>query len=77
MLACVSDCDQISGNPSNNSGAKQLYSFPKGPRFLHYKKPHNPNISYEARSDFSAQKNYGRSGGFGVPDRPELFPQKE
>ena len=77
MLACVTDCEQIRGNPSNNSSAKQLFSFPKGPRFLHYGRPANPNISYKAQSDFSNRKTFGKSNGFGVSDRPELFPQKE
>ena len=47
MLACVSDCDQISQHPTNTSSAKQLFSFPKGPRFVHYKKPYNKEVGYD------------------------------
>jgi len=73
MLSCVTDQEQISNNPSNNSLSKQLFSFPKGPRFGHYTKGYNPNVAYNAPSEFQKQKVYGETKGFGVA-RPELFP---
>lgn len=73
MLSCVTDPEQISNNPSNNSLSKQLYSFPKGARFLHYKKACNKEVSYEAQSQFKIQRVYGQTLGFGVA-RPDLFP---
>ena len=73
MLTCVTNQDQISQNPSNTSLAKQLYTFPKGPRFVHYTKGYNREVSYEAPTQFKKPKNFGKSLGFGVA-RPELFP---
>ncbi len=35
MSIVESDCYEIATNPLNNSKAKQLYSFPQGPRFSH------------------------------------------
>ena len=52
MLACVTDCEQISHNPTNSSTTKQLYSFPKGRRFLHYKQPYNREVGYDLPSGF-------------------------
>lgn len=75
MLSCVTDCEQICSNPSNNSNSKHLFSFPRGPRFLHYKKAYNDNI-YESQSDFRKMRNFGERTSFGVA-RPELFSQKE
>ena len=49
MLSCVTDCEQICHDPTNHSSSKQLYSFPRGPRFVHYKKPYSDNI-YETTS---------------------------
>ena len=74
MLACVTDCEEISQNPTNNSRSKQLFSFPKGKRFLHYPQPYNNILSYGQKSDFAINKLYGKSSGFGVGGRPELFP---
>ena len=74
MLSCVTDCDQISQHPNNTSGSKQLFSFPKGERFLHYRKPYNNLISYEAPSAFKKTRVVGQTQGFGVSQRPELFP---
>ena len=79
MLACVSDCDQICSNPTNNSKSKQLFSFPKGKRFSHYKIPYNKEICYELPSEFIKKDIpvHGKSTQFGIGDRPDIFPQKE
>ena len=74
MLACVTDSTQISQHPANSSNTKQLYSFPKGPRFLHYAKKNTEHVLYDNSSQFSKSKLYGKSLGFGVPERPDLFP---
>ena len=52
MLACVTDSAQISQNPTNTSNTKQLYSFPKGPRFLHYSKKNTEHVLYDNSSQF-------------------------
>ena len=52
MLACVTDSTQISQHPVNNSNTKQLYSFPKGPRFLHYSKKNTEHVIYDNSSQF-------------------------
>ena len=74
MLACVTDCNDISQHPVNNSNTKQLFSFPKGPRFLHYNKGYNRELSYEAKTAFRREKVFGKSNGFGHAERPEIFP---
>ena len=74
MLACVTDCNEISNHPANTSGSKQLFSFPKGARFLHYYKPYNRQLAYEADSQFKRERVFGKSNGFGHAERPELFP---
>ena len=74
MLACVTSAEEISQNPTNNSPAKQLFSFAKGPRFLHYRKPYNSTVAYDKASSFSNSKVFGTTNGFGVASRPELFP---
>ena len=77
MLACVTDCEQISNHPANSSGAKSLHSFPKGPRFLHYSKPYTREVSYDNASNFKKSRVFGKTYDFGHAERPELFPQKE
>lgn len=75
MLSCVTDCDQVCQNPSNTSTSKHLFSFPKGPRFVHYKKSYNDSI-YNSKSDFNKGRRHSQATSFGVA-RPELFSQKE
>ena len=75
MLACVSTTDQIANHPANASTTKQLFSFPKGQRFLHYKKVLNHELQYSLRSEFRRSNSHLKTT-FGAP-RTELFPQKE
>ena len=77
MSVVISNCDWISKNSTNTSTSKQLYTFPQGERFLHYKDAENSTVQYGSPTGFRTGHTLLDQGTFGVSDRPNHLVSKE